>query len=459
MKNEEQLLGAILIRPTILAEIVDEFSDELFSSNINKSIARATVKLLNTIGSFDSISVLDVVSNDNEVSEQDKSIMASHISSLMSNIESVSGYEYHFKKVQDNSARRKLEEHAINILTAVKDENVDVYELTTESINALSSAVGVEGSVVLLSSALSQYENKVREYAESDREFLGESTGFHSLDSMLSGIQGGHFGVVSAYTSTGKTFWALNIMWHYIKMGKSVEMFSLEMSAPDIVGRLLSIATGVDSYRISRGNVTEKELIELNKAKELIRKSNSHIHTNNNWTAIKMQLFKMSVRGNVDLIILDYLQLIKQARITNLYESMLLVSHELQYLLQKFNIPMIALSQISNESNKVTNDDFKTPKGAGDIAASADWVGLLATNEKKNFIRDEKKKRNLPINVRMQLQKNRHGQTGKIDFYFFTSKGQFFEQDGYDISPYKNEIIEVEGMTGDDEFDKQWKEW
>src|SRR5690606_19357107 len=172
-----------------------------------------------------------------------------------------------------------------------------------------------------------------------------------------------------------------------------------------------------------------------------------------------MQLFKMSVRGQVDLIILDYLQLIKQSKITNLYESMLLVSHELQYLLQKFNIPMIALSQISNESNKATNDDFKTPKGAGDISASADWVGLLSTDEKKNFIRDEKKKLGLPLNINLSIQKNRHGQSGKIEFYFFTQTGRFHEKDSFDITPYKSDIATVEGLSGNDEVDDEWRKW
>lgn len=446
---ERSLIGSVLIRPSILVDISDEIIPEMFSDKRNELVVKTMLDMFSQSSSIDTITLTNTLKSDGKLVEVGG---ATYITELSTAVPSSYNFETYLSIIKDKYMRRKLVSKLTDVTRDAYDNSKDIQEVTSGLISEVSETISTGSGVITLAEALKEFETNVTEFIESGKEFVGEASGFNGLDRKLGGIRAGHLGILSAYSSTGKTAFALNIFAKYIKDGKKVVMFSLEMSAAQIIARLLGTIAEIDIHKLERGQLSEQETIRLNKAKELIKNSNSVIYHNSNWTYIKMMMFKESVKGNTDLYLIDYLQLIRNGG-KDLFQTMMQVSQELQFLLLKFKKPMIALSQISNESNKATNDEHKTPKGAGDITASADWVGLLKTDEESKEIKDMKQDKKLPIKVKLVLQKNRHGQTGIQNFYFLTSNGIFAEQDSFDLIPYQAALREVEAMGGSDDLD------
>jgi len=125
------------------------------------------------------------------------------------------------------------------------------------------------------------------------------------------------------------------------------------------------------------------------------------------------------------------------------------VAKELQKNLQRFKVPMICLSQISNEQAKDGNPFIMSTKGSGDIAASADWVLLLQNEEQDMDIINQLKDEKIPLPIRCYIQKHRHGPTGMLSLKFDTITGKFLDKNNYDESRYKDKLVEIRGKDSD----------
>lgn len=195
----------------------------------------------------------------------------------------------------------------------------------------------------------------------------GITTGFTDLDKLTSGLQRSDLIIVAGRPSMGKTAFALNVAQNAaLKAGATVCIFSLEMSREQLVRRMLCANAGVDMQRVNTGNTTDADLIELSTALADLSAANIYIDDTAGVSVaeIRSRCRKQKSRGGLDLIVIDYLQLMKTAgnsdnRATEISD----VTRSLKILARELNVPIILLSQLSRGPESRTSNGHRPIMG------------------------------------------------------------------------------------------------
>ena len=290
-------------------------------------------------------------------------------------------------------------------------------------------------------------------------KYSGIVSGFEDLDNMLGGLQNSDLIILAGRPSMGKTALATNIAFNAAKYFSNEEekasavMFSLEMSAEQIGLRILAEQAKIPSDKLRKGDLNEKDSLELSNAYQEIHKLNFFFDDSPNLTVseLRSKLRRYKNNYNIKLVLIDYLQLIKPEgsrdnRVSELSE----ITRNLKQLAKEFDLPVISLSQLSRQ---VENRDDKRPllsdlRESGSIEQDADVVMFiyresyyLQRNEptrgpdesqdsyKKKH--DAWKDRNEEVFNKAELivAKQRNGPTGKVDLYFDDKYTKFLGMD------------------------------
>lgn len=195
---------------------------------------------------------------------------------------------------------------------------------------------------------------------ENKGEFIGLSTGFEDLDNVLLGLKKTDFIILAARPSMGKTAFALNIAsFLVLKKNIPVAFFSLEMSSIQLMYRLYASCALITTEQLSRGNLSEKELAEIVDCSEKIASSPFAIidEVNLNILEIRSKVRKLKKEKNIELLIIDYIQLIQGTKKDSRYQEISEISRALKLLAKELDITIIAISQLSRnvENRQVKN--------------------------------------------------------------------------------------------------------
>ena len=256
---------------------------------------------------------------------------------------------------------------------------------------------------------------------------------FHVLNSMLGGLEAGDVIVIGARPAVGKSALATQIASHLAESGKKIGYFNLEMTEKQIYERFLSSASGIGLTRIRRAvSFTGNEKEQFDRANELLEQKEELYVTTGSQTVSKIQ--KEIKKRSFDLIIIDYLQLIKpEGRYKgNRYAEVGEISHSIKAIATDFKIPVIVLSQLNRAS---AGREDKEPtmselKESGDIEQDASIIILLWNLD------DEEREKGCKV------AKNRQGKIGKVTMRFNGDLMKFEEisdEDGfvsYDETPF-----------------------
>lgn len=274
---------------------------------------------------------------------------------------------------------------------------------------------------------IDNYKRQQAFYADKFKNgngIIGLHTGYEKLDKMIDGLRPGHLWVIGGYTNTGKTQAAMNFVAEMVRQGKRVVIYSLEMSQDDILSRLQGIMTdqnGITIYKDfphDRAKVTESQ--------ELILKSQLAIYTEkSDLSEIMFSMYEENLKKKVDLFVVDFIQLVGVKEAKSEYETITKSSLEMQQISKRLQVPVIILSQISNEGAKGLNDNVMTFKGSGAIAAAADLAieiqGAEANaTEMRRMMNDGQ-----IVKMNWNIRKNRHGSVGTLQMMFKGSTGRF----------------------------------
>jgi replicative DNA helicase len=293
-------------------------------------------------------------------------------------------------------------------------------EVMGELTNILTDSGGEKTEIGGL---IDDFELMQEVYKTNTKKYLGYETGFKSLDELTDGIRPEHLWAIGGYTSAGKTYFTLNIINNLINQGVKVSFYSLEMSKNDLIGRLLGLQIGHSPNLIMRDIGTNKE--DLQKAKDRLKKSGLTIHSEKTeLSQMLMSMYSETVSKKADVFIIDYAQNV-QVKSENEYNALRIMAVELQAFCRKNKIPVLLLSQVSNEHARSPESGLIGFKGSGAIGASADIaLELISAHDKDT--RDSLIALNQPLEVKACIKKNRHGRIGTILFNFhngiFTQK-------------------------------------
>ncbi len=238
-------------------------------------------------------------------------------------------------------------------------------------------------------------------------------TGFFDLDSMTDGLHPGELTVIGARPGVGKTTFALQILERIASKGRNTAYVSLEMSDEQLIQKILSKRTRINSRKIRNGDLTEDQIIELtNACMEASSLPVSILTKVNTIQQIELEARRMKNKNKLDLLVIDYLQLVRNAgNFKNREQEVADISRTLKLLSLELEIPIIALCQLNRNASK-NEPTLADIRESGAIEQDADNVIFLYIDNPENDI------------ITVDLQKQRSGNTGisKLKFKKATSE-------------------------------------
>lgn len=273
--------------------------------------------------------------------------------------------------------------------------------------------------------------NRYEEFAaiHADPELVQRnmiSTGYKSFDEKLGGFKRGDLIIVAARPSMGKTAIALNFAQNVAKKNRHVAIFSLEMSKEQLTDRLIAAVMAVDSWKLQKGKLTEDEFARMGDALETLSHSKIYLDDSpagEGLTSIKSKARRLKMESGLDLIVIDYLQLMSNGNSLNRVQEVSEISRGLKSLARELDVPVIALSQLSRqlESRPDKRPVMSDLRESGSIEQDADIIAMLYRDDYYNEFSET------PGVTNVLIRKNRNGPIGQVDLKFEKSQQKFYE--------------------------------
>ena len=395
---EASILGAILIDKEALNVIVDTINVKTFYSPAHQCIFEAILDLFNQNLPIDINTVVNQLRKNKKLEQAGGAI---YIQSLTDNVVSSANIEYHALALLEYSIKRDLITVSNEIQRKAYDDSVDVFSLLDQSelkIFSISSN-HVNKNYSDMKSVLRDTINDIDSKRKTKSFVTGIPSGFRMLDAITSGWQKSDLIIVAARPGMGKTAFMLSLVRNAaINYKIPVAMFSLEMSSVQLTYRLVSAEAELENDKIRKGLLEDYEWQQLiHKTKEL---SEAPIFIDDTASLsifeLKTKCRKLKMKHNIQLIIVDYLQLITSDQggksINNREQEIAYISRSLKSLAKELDVPIITPSQLSR-AVEVRGGD-KRPilsdlRESGAIEQDADIVMFLYRPEYYGINEDE----------------------------------------------------------------------
>jgi replicative DNA helicase len=326
--------------------------------------------------------------------------------------------------IKEKSEYRRLIETAQKIVGMVKSKT-NPNEITMKVMNDIKGSFKKTKAPEVLESILREGLRELNEYIKNPIP-LGISSGFHDLDRMLNGFRGGEFIVIGARPAMGKTAFALNIAYNIASQGKNVLFFSLEMNKKQIVPRIFSMISEVPLGYIINGTVSDEDAEKITTAFLKDAEVLKNILIDDSSIYLTDIVKAAYITEKVDIIIIDYLQLIKTQNKNQMrYQELADISTTLRNLAKELDVPVITLAQVNREVEKKADKrpSLADLRESGDIEATADVVMFL---HREGYYKRDKNVDDSEVEV--VVAKNRNGENGIAKLTFDRRTQKFSEE-------------------------------
>ena len=429
LEAEEEIIGCVLQNEMLFPVVKEIVSEKDFYHAGPQTVFKAFDKLYSESKPIDLITVFDFLDANNLVNNlggRGSAYLASVVNKTLGSEMKATHYA---QMVLEYSKKRQLLEAAFKITQGIESVPFnEVYGSFQSNITSIAGKEKEDGSIKNVLYKLEDIQGKNLVNFASGKELLGLSSGFPTFDKFISGLQPEHYWVITAYTSTGKTFMALNILKSVINQGGHAVFYSLEMSQVDLATRLLSMYNKLGTNKIKSGVFSQYEAERDAEAKDTLSTKKVALYNQYRFVEdICLSVINIHAKEKIDVVFIDYLQHLNCRTGKSKYEKITEASLQLQALAAKLGITIIALSQVDNDSVKNQNSEVIATKGSGDIAGDADFIIRLKRNymgmDQEMF--DSQGYQDIPITA--FIQKNRHGNKGKCEMSLNVVSGLFEE--------------------------------
>jgi replicative DNA helicase len=424
---EKMVLNCLLINSESIEITLRTLSLEAFYFKNHQEIYKAIIFMYENKRPID-VLTLSTFLQDNGLLEKIGGIKV--LIELVSQIPNLVYIEEYIRLIKDKFLRRLLIKLGYEAINSGYVTNIPLENILTNFENKLFNLTNEIKTQKLFSSA--ELLNNI--FLELKTKSLnpslyGLASGFYDLDSLTQGFQKSDLIIIAGRPSMGKTALALNIALNIIKNSKlPVLFFSLEMSKEQIMYRLLSIETNINQSRLRSGKLYQDDWIKVTKIIKIMSKLPIFIDDTSNLSIqdirskIKTIIFEQSQIG---LIIIDYLQLMQNSefKTENRVQELSQITRTLKNLAREFNVPIIALSQLSrNVENRVDKKPILSDlRESGSIEQDADLVLMLYRSNYYGFKQTEDYSL-----TELIIAKQRNGPTGSIKLKFEERRTKFF---------------------------------
>lgn len=351
VEAEEAVIGSLLIDPDAILKVSTSLKAEDFLSETNRAIYQACLSLFQRSESINQITVAHELMRQNKLEQTGGAAFLSH---LISSVPTSLHAEYYAQIVSDTATMRRLIAAAGQIEALGYESGPDV-EASLNRAEDILFQVRMRRDprdFVPIRDALGQYFEQAGPSGElSEGAIPHVLTGFPALDEVLGGLQRSDLVILAARPSLGKTSLALNIARNTaINQKACVALCSLEMSREAVVHRMLASESGLDSKKVQRGLFSEQEEARIMRASGILSEAAIYIDDSPQLRVldIRSKVRRLHFERTIDLIIIDYLQLIQgEGKNETRVQEISKITRALKGLARELSVPVLAVSQLS----------------------------------------------------------------------------------------------------------------
>jgi replicative DNA helicase len=426
IEAEQAVLGALLIDPDAIFKVNTFLHAADFYVERHHWVYDAILTLHERREAIDFVTLCDELERRERLAELGG---AAYLTSLINATPTALNIEHYGRIVERTATLRRLIGAAgeIAALAYEDTDNVDDVVDQAEQILFGVSQRRVARDLQPIRDVVSEYYDRIDYLYQHKGETIGVPTGFRNLDKMLGGLQKSDLIIVAARPAMGKTSLMLTLAQNAArKYNQRVAIFSLEMSAEQLVQRLISSETGIDSQRLRIGNLREEEWPVFIQATGSLSETMIFVDDTPSISAmqVRTKARRLYAEYGLDLLIVDYLQLMQSDRRSeNRVQEISFLSRALKGLARELNIPVLVASQLSRavEQRNDKRPMLSDLRESGSIEQDADIVIFIYRDE---YYSPETEQPNI---AEIIVSKHRNGPTGMIPLFFKKELAQFLE--------------------------------
>ncbi|MBC8163114.1 MAG: replicative DNA helicase [Roseiflexaceae bacterium] len=349
-----------------------------------------------------------------------------YLLSLVDSVPSSYHIEYYAQIVQRTALLRKLISAGGQIARIGYDESHDIEETFDKAETALFEVSQRRSTqdFVHIGQVIDTYYEQINYLQEHRGEVVGVPTGLRDLDEITGGLQRSDLIILAARPAVGKTSFAMSVAHGVAKAGNGVVgIFSLEMSRDQLVQRMLAMETGIDTHKLRTGHIRDSELQLVMEAMGRLASLPVYIEDTAGLSImeVRSKARRLQARVGIDLLVIDYLQLMQGRGRENRVQEVGEISRGLKALARELNIPVIALSQLSRAVEGRTSHIpmLSDLRESGSIEQDADIVMFIYRDELYNPDTDKKGV------AEIHIAKHRNGPVAVVPMRFEASTTKF----------------------------------
>ena len=433
---EEVVLGAMMVEKSAVNAVIDVLQPESFYVEAYGEVFRAIQTLFNNSEPIDLLTVTEQLRKEGKLDM----LGGSHrVASLTSRVASSANVEFHARIIAQKHIQRELIRVSNAIIEKAYDETSDVFDLLDEAESKLFEVAegNIRKSYESMSTVMRQALDDIEAARNNEDGVSGVPSGFHDLDKITGGWQRSDMIVLAARPGMGKTAFVLSMARNMaVDHDIPVAVFSLEMSAVQLVQRLISSETEINSDKFRKGNLEEHEYQQLHSRCGKLSKAPLFIDDTPglNIFELRAKCRRLKAQHGIDMVIIDYLQLMSAGSDKgNREQEISSISRSIKGIAKELDVPIIALSQLSR--NVETRGGDKRPllsdlRESGAIEQDADIVAFIYRAEYYGITEHPDGIDTAGLGE-LILAKHRHGALDTIKMKFVKNLAKFANYDTF----------------------------
>jgi replicative DNA helicase len=449
---EEAVLGAMMLEKDAVTAVIDILTPAVFYKEAHQKIFAAIHKLFEKSEPVDIVTVIHQLKSTGELEMVGGPY---YITMLTSRIASAANVEYHARIIQQKFIQRELIRISSDIIRDAYEDTTDVFNLLDKAEQGLFgvSETNLRRNYEDMPSLVKQAIQDIEAAKNADTHFRGVPSGYTALDRITSGWQKSDLIILAARPSMGKTAFALSIARNVaVDHDIPVAVFSLEMSAVQLVTRLISAETEIPAGKLKQGELADHEWHQLNSKINNLENAKIFIDDTPALTIFELRAKcrRLKQQHDIQMVFIDYLQLMSGGEESkgNRENEISKISRSLKALAKELDIPVLALSQLSrnveNRPGQSKRPILSDLRESGAIEQDADLVMFIYRPEyyKLDVFED-----NTPTDgmAEIIIAKHRNGAVGDVRLKFIKHLAKF---EDYDASPMDDSYTAADVSAG-----------
>ncbi len=436
VEAEQAVLGSVIIDPKCLNEIAVQMKTEYFYIPQHREIYSAMSAMYELSQTIDFVSLLEKLKSDGVYDEAGGK---AYLTQLVQTVPSAANVLTYVAIIRERYYARALMTAAQDIIKDVNENEMDSGRLldnAEQRIFEIRQGREISGLTHIKSVIENETYDRLSKMSdpETRADYIGIPCGIGELDKMITGLNKSDLIILGARPGMGKTSFALNIVRNVaVNTGKTVCFFSLEMTRDQLAQRMLSSEAGIKSEKLRTGELDDDEWTRLAQAGDSLSKANIYFDETSSITVPEMKA-KLRRMKQVDLVVIDYLGLMKSARQTeNRVQEVSEITRNLKIMAKDLKVPVIACAQLSRgtetkgKSHRPALSDLRE---SGSIEQDADIVLFLYRESYYDNEKADDEDRSDETRAECIVAKNRHGEIGTVDLHW---DGQFTRFTSVDV--------------------------